>query len=120
MRAEVVKTFRFEAAHSLPHVPDGHKCRRLHGHNYRVDVHVAGEVDPSTGWVIDFGEIGRAVAPIIEQLDHHFLNDIPALANPTSETIARYLWERISPQLPGLSGVTVWESDTSRCVYRGK
>ena len=119
MDAEVVKTFRFEAAHSLPNVPDGHKCRRLHGHGYRVDIHVTGSFDNDTGWVIDFGDIKRTVEPILNELDHHCLNDIPGLENSTSEHIARHLWDRIAPALPGLSAVAVWESDTSRCIYRG-
>ena len=120
MQAEVIKTFRFEAAHSLPNVPQGHKCRRLHGHNYRVDVHVSGEVEPEAGWVLDFAQIGRAIEPILAELDHHCLNDIPGLANSTSEQIARHIWDRIRPALTGLSAVAVWESDTSRCIYRGQ
>ena len=119
MQAEVIKTFRFEAAHSLPNAPDGHKCRRLHGHNYRIDIHVTGPVDPQTGWVIDFGEIKRIVDPLLGELDHRCLNDIPALSNSTSEQIAGYLWDRIAPAMAGLSAVAVWESDTSRCIYRG-
>jgi len=120
MEAEVIKTFRFEAAHSLPNAPQGHKCRRLHGHNYRLDVHVAGRVDPHRGWVIDFNEIAAAVRPIIEQLDHRRLDEIPELANPTSELLARYLWGKIAPRLANLTAITVWESDTSRVVYRGR
>lgn len=120
MQAEVIKTFRFEAAHTLPHAPEGHKCRRLHGHSYRVDIHVTGQTHPETGWVIDFGQIKQAVEPIFNELDHRHLNDIPGLANSTSELMARYLWDRIAPELPGLSAVTVWESDSSRCVYRGE
>jgi len=119
MNAEIIKTFRFEAAHSLDHAPEGHKCRRLHGHSYRVDVHVTGPVDPVTGWVLDFGDVARAVAPVLGELDHRNLNDVPGLENSTSELLARYLWERLAPALPGLSAVAVWESDTSRCVYRG-
>lgn len=118
MAFELVKTFRFEAAHSLPNVPEQHKCRRLHGHGYRVDVHVTGEPDARTGWVIDFAEIRRAVEPVLDELDHRCLNDIPELANSTSEQLCRYIWDRIRAKLPGLSAVTVWESDTSRCVYR--
>ncbi len=118
MEAEVIKTFHFEAAHRLPNAPAGHKCRNLHGHNYRVDVHVIGPVDPRTGWVIDFGEISRVVSPILAELDHRLLNDVPGLVNPTAETIAHSLFERIAPALPGLSAVAVWESDTSRAVYR--
>jgi len=119
MQAELVKTFRFEAAHHLVGVPEAHKCRRLHGHSYRVDVHVTGEVDAGSGMVMDFGLIVSAVGPIIEQLDHRLLNEIAGLENSTSERIAGYIWERVRPLLPGLSALTIWESDTARCVYRG-
>ena len=120
MEAELIKTFRFEAAHSLPNVPPEHKCSRLHGHGYRVDVHVTGRPDPETGWVVDFGLIKQVVGPVLAELDHRCLNDIPGLANSTSEMLCKYLWDRIAPSLAGLSAVTVWESDTSRCVYRGR
>jgi 6-pyruvoyltetrahydropterin/6-carboxytetrahydropterin synthase len=120
MQAEVIKTFRFEAAHHLPNVPDGHKCRRMHGHGYRVDIHVTGQVDERTGWVIDFGDIKKTAGAILDTLDHRLLDEIPGLANSTSEVLARYIWDRVAPALPGLSAVTVWESDTSRCIYRGK
>ncbi|MGB2823322.1 MAG: 6-carboxytetrahydropterin synthase QueD [Phycisphaerae bacterium] len=119
MQAELVKTFRFEAAHALPNAPAGHKCRRLHGHNYRLDVHVAGPIDPGIGWVMDFGDIKRAVEPIVDELDHRMLGEIPGLENPTSELLAKYIWDRLKPALPNLTAVAVWESETSRCVYRG-
>ncbi|MFA6134468.1 MAG: 6-carboxytetrahydropterin synthase QueD [Phycisphaerae bacterium] len=120
MEAEVIKTFRFDAAHELPNTPEGHKCRNLHGHSYRLDIHVTGPVDPHSGWVIDFGRITQIVEPIVAELDHHHLNRIPGLANSTSELIARYVFDRVSPQLPGLAAVTVWESDSSRAIYRGR
>jgi 6-pyruvoyltetrahydropterin/6-carboxytetrahydropterin synthase len=120
MEAELVRTFRFEAAHALPDLPQGHKCRRMHGHSYRVDIHVTGQVDEQTGWVVDFGRIKQVVEPIIARLDHSLLNEVPGLANSTSEQIARYLWDHIGPELPILSAVTIWESDNSRCIYRGK
>ncbi len=120
MEAELIRTFRFEAAHSLPNVPAGHKCRRVHGHNYRVDVHVTGEVDAKAGWVMDFGDIQSVVGPVIDQLDHRMLNDIPSLENATSELLAKWLWNRIQPSLPQLSAISVWETETSRCVYRGE
>jgi 6-pyruvoyltetrahydropterin/6-carboxytetrahydropterin synthase len=119
MNAELIKTFRFEAAHSLTGVPEGHKCRRIHGHSYRLDVHVEGPVDEASGMVMDFHEIQKVVKPIIEQLDHRLLNDIAGLENSTSEIICKYFWDRLKSALPGLSALTVWESDTSRCVYRG-
>ena len=119
MKAELVKTFAFEAAHTLPNLPAGHKCRNLHGHSYRVDIHVEGTVDEHTGLVMDFGVIKKIVEPIIDQLDHRCLNEIPGLENSTSELIAKYLWERTKPALPQLSQIAIWESATSRCIYRG-
>lgn len=119
MRAELVKSFRFEAAHSLTGVAEGHKCRRVHGHSYRLDVHVEGPVDARTGMVVDFHDIAKLVKPLIDQLDHHLLNEIPGLENSTSETLCKYLWDRLKPALPMLRALTIWESDTSRCVFRG-
>lgn len=115
----LVKRFSFEAAHFLPSFPDGHKCRRLHGHSFRVEVAVEGEVDPSKGYLIDYGDLKRAVEPFIEALDHRLLNEIEGLGNPTSEGIAAWLWQRIAPALPGLSGIVVHETCASRCEYRG-
>jgi 6-pyruvoyltetrahydropterin/6-carboxytetrahydropterin synthase len=120
MQAELIKTFRFDAAHSLKNLPPGHKCSRLHGHSYRVDIHVSGLADPKTGMVMDFGEIKAVVAPLLGELDHRCLDEVPGLENSTSELICKYLWDRVKPLLPGLSAITIWESDDSRCVYRGQ
>lgn len=116
---ELVKDFRFEAAHWLPNVPEGHKCRRMHGHSFRGEVAVRGEVDPATGWLIDFADLKKAVDPIIHELDHYCLNDIPGLANPTSEMVAVWLWNRLAPQVPLLHRVTIEETCSSRCHYFG-
>lgn len=116
---EIFKEFAFEAAHQLPNVPDGHKCARLHGHSYVVLVHVEGEVGTQTGWVCDFADLSAAFAPLRSQLDHHFLNDIAGLENPTSEVLAVWLWGRLVTLLPGLSQVTVKETATCGCTYRG-
>jgi 6-pyruvoyltetrahydropterin/6-carboxytetrahydropterin synthase len=113
----LTKTFRFEAAHALRDLPEGHKCRRMHGHSYRVDIHAAGEPDEH-GWVVDFGRIREVVEPVLDALDHRVLNEVPGLEHSTCERLCEYLWDRIAPELPQLAGVTVWESDTSRCVYR--
>jgi 6-pyruvoyltetrahydropterin/6-carboxytetrahydropterin synthase len=118
--AALYKEFTFEAAHQLRHLPEGHKCARLHGHSFRVEIHVRGEVDPAMGWVIDFAEIKNAWKPLDEQLDHRFLNEIPGLETaPTSENLAVWIWERISPTLPQLSSVVVKETCTCGCVYEG-
>ena len=119
MRAELTKTFRFDAAHHLPNVAPDHKCARPHGHGYRLTVHVAGQVDPHVGWVMDFSEIRQAVEPLIQRLDHADLNAVEGLANPTSEMIARWFWDRIRPSLSQLQAVTVQESESSSCTYRG-
>lgn len=116
---EIFKEFTFEAAHRLPNVPNGHKCARLHGHSYRVAVHVEGEVDEEAGWVADFGTISCAVKPVIAQLDHYYLNELEGLENPTSEVLAMWLWGRLERRLPGLSQIVVRETCTSGCVYRG-
>ena len=120
MKAELVTTFRFDAGHRLPNLPAGHKCASPHGHSYKVDVHVTGPVDPHVGWVMDFGQIKQIVRPLVEQLDHRNLNDIPGLENSTSELIAGWLWERIKPQLPALSAIVIHESENSHCIYRGE
>ena len=116
---EIWKEFGFEAAHMLPNVPDDHKCKRLHGHSYRVRIVVEGDLDPTLGWVIDFADIATAFEPIRRRLDHYYLNEIEGLENPTSEVLARWIWERILPSLPLLSRVEVAETCTSACVYRG-
>ncbi|MCU1498028.1 MAG: queD [Acidimicrobiales bacterium] len=116
---EIFREFTFEAAHRLPNVPEGHKCARLHGHSYRVTVHVEGEVDPVAGWVADFAELGEACRPLRDQLDHYYLNDVPGLENPTSEVLAVWIWDRLVGTLPLLSQVSVRETCTSGCSYRG-
>lgn len=117
---EIYKEFSFEAAHLLPNVPPGHKCARLHGHSFYVRLYVSGEVDPHTGWVMDFGELKAAFEPVYQQLDHHYLNDIAGLENPTSENLARWIWQQLKPGLPILSKVEVKETCTSGCIYQGQ
>ncbi len=117
---EIFKEFTIEAAHRLPNVPAGHKCGRLHGHSFRIEVHVRGTVGPKTGWVQDFGDIKEAFRPLDAQLDHHYLNEVDGLSNPTSENLARWVWQRLRPSLPLLSGVVVRETCTTGCVYRGE
>lgn len=119
MKCELTKTFDFEAAHLLPNFPEDHKCRRLHGHSFVVEVRILGEVDSHTGCVMDFGDLKAIVKPHIDQLDHRYLNDIEGLENPTSENLAIWIWRRIAGQIPGLEAVVVRETCTTCCVYRG-
>ncbi|MHB8623056.1 MAG: 6-carboxytetrahydropterin synthase QueD [Sulfuricaulis sp.] len=117
---EIYKLFTIEAAHQLPNVPEKHKCRRLHGHSFRVEIHVSGPVQENSGWIMDFAEITRAFQPLYDQLDHHYLNEIEGLENPTSENLARWVWSRLKPSLPLLSHIVVRETCTAGCVYRGE
>jgi len=117
---EVFKEFSFEAAHRLPHVPADHKCGRLHGHSFRVEVHVRGPVDPQFGWVTDFACIKQGFLPVHDQLDHHYLNEIDGLENPTSENLARWIWHHLNPKIPHLFRVVVRETCTSGCIYGGE
>ncbi len=116
---EIFKEFTFEAAHLLPNLPDDHKCRRLHGHSYRITVFVAGRPGETSGWLMDFADIKAAFNPTYRALDHRYLNDIPGLENPTSEHIARWIWNDLKPRLPALSRIQVRETCTSGCVYCG-
>mgnify|MGYP002780688011 CR=1 FL=1 len=118
MRTELARTYRFEAAHRLPQVPEGHKCARLHGHSFQVSLRISGEVDPKRGWIVDFAEMDAAWQPLHAQLDHHYLNEIPGLENPTSEVLAQWIATRL--HIPGarLVSVTVFETcDESCTVY---
>lgn len=117
---EVFREFTFDSAHWLPHVPEDHKCRRMHGHTYRVTLHVTGGLKAPQGWVIDFAELKRIAGPVFDGLDHRLLNEIPGLENPTAENLAVWLWGKLRPGLPGLSQVVVRENETSGCVYRGE
>jgi len=116
---EIVKEYRFEAAHKLIKVAQGHKCGRLHGHSFKFEVHLSGEADSQTGWLMDFGDISKTVKPLVEELDHNYLNEIPGLENPTSEEIAIWLWNKIKPAIPSLRKIVVYETCTARAVYRG-
>lgn len=116
---DIFKKIQFEAAHRLPNVPPGHKCARLHGHSFTVELHVEGPVDPKLGWVVDFADIAKAFDPLFKQLDHNYLNEIEGLENPTSEHIAKWIWDRMKPALPLLSKVVVQETCTAGCIYRG-
>jgi len=116
----ITQAFSFEAAHRLPHVPENHRCHRMHGHSYRVELRLKGPVDPQTGFVADFFAIEAAFGPLLKKLDHHCLNDIEGLDNPTAENIAVWVWQRTKPMLPQLAGVAVFETPHSWAEYNGK
>jgi 6-pyruvoyltetrahydropterin/6-carboxytetrahydropterin synthase len=118
MHVRLSKTFHFEAAHDLPTFPDGHKCRRLHGHSFRFDVIVEGKVDAAKGYLIDYGDIKTAAEPIVRRLDHYYLNKIEGLSNPTSEVLAKWIFDQLKPALAPLTAIVVHETCTSSCEYR--
>jgi 6-pyruvoyltetrahydropterin/6-carboxytetrahydropterin synthase len=120
MNVRLVHEFKFEAAHRLPKVPPGHKCARLHGHSFKVELAIAGPVNPETGWFIDFGDVYDLWKPLHDKLDHHYLNEIPGLENPTSEVLAKWIWDQMRPSLPSLVQVTLFETCDARCEYRGE
>ena len=117
---DIFKAFTLESAHRLPNVPAGHKCARIHGHSFRVEIHVSGEVDTHVGWVQDFADIKGAFQPLFEQLDHNYLNAVAGLENPTSENLAKWVWDRLRPELPLLSKIVVHETCTCGAIYTGK
>jgi len=119
MATTIWKEFTIEAAHRLPNVAEGHKCARLHGHSFRIEVHVGGPVGERSGWIMDFADLTDAFAPVFDSLDHRYLNDVPGLENPTSEVLARWIWDRLAPALADLDQVVVRETCTSGCAYRG-
>ncbi len=120
MRVELNREYGFEAAHRLPKVAPDHPCARMHGHSFRFEVVVSGKIDPEKGWLLDFDDISSVVEPIVRaELDHRSLNDVPGLENPTSEMLCAWLWKRLSLSLPGLCAITVHETCTARCTYRG-
>ena len=119
MRCTLVRDYRFEAAHHLPKVPEEHKCKRVHGHSYRVSITLEGEIDPEMGWLMDFAEIDEHVEPVIGKLDHRLLNDVPGLENPTCEVLAGWLWRELAKGLPVMTELSVSETESSRCIYRG-
>lgn len=120
MRVSLSKTIDFESAHWLPTFPEGHKCRRMHGHSFKIDVTLEGEIDPNLGYLRDFGEIKALLDPIKHQLDHRVLNEIEGLENPTAEMLAKWVWDKLYADIPELSVVRVRETCTSAAEYRGQ
>jgi 6-pyruvoyltetrahydropterin/6-carboxytetrahydropterin synthase len=117
---KIVQAFTFEAAHRLPNVPQTHRCYRMHGHSYRVELKLEGPVDPDSGFVADFFDVEAAFAPILSQLDHYTLNDIGGLENPTAEHIAMWIYARTKQVVPTLAAVAVYETPMSWAEYDGR
>lgn len=114
------KEFTFDSAHFLPNVPDGHKCKNIHGHTYRLRVWLKGKPDPQFGWIIDFAELKKIIKPVVAQLDHKLMNDLPGLQNPTCELIAVWIWDQLKPSLPAMHRIELHETPTSGVIYEGE
>lgn len=115
----IYKQLTFDAAHFLPHVPETHKCKNIHGHTYHLTIYIEGELDEKLGWIIDYSDLKEAIQPVIDKVDHHFLNEIPGLENPTCEIISVWLWNQIKPLLPQLKRIELKETPTSGAIYEG-
>ncbi|WP_374305019.1 6-carboxytetrahydropterin synthase QueD [Methylocella sp.] len=115
----ITQAFHFEAAHRLPRVPQTHRCHRLHGHSYRVELELVGDVDPDTGFVVDFFDVEAAFGPLLARLDHHYLNEVEGLENPTAELIAMWIFERARAALPQLAKVRVYETPDCWAEFDG-
>ncbi|WP_294538534.1 6-carboxytetrahydropterin synthase QueD [uncultured Rhodoblastus sp.] len=113
----ITQAFTFEAAHHLPNVPDTHRCRRLHGHSYRVELRLGGAVEAFSGFVVDFFDVEKIFQPLLERLDHHLLNEIEGLENPTAENIAWWIYRQVKPDLPPLEAVKVFETPMCWAEY---
>ena len=118
---EIFKRFTFDAAHHLAsNVPAGHRCAKLHGHSFEVEVYIQGAAEPQKGWVMDFLEFDAALEPLRAELDHSYLNEIAGLEVPTMENICRWIWRRLAPQFPNLSRIIVRRGSFGEgCVYKG-
>ena len=117
---EIYKEFSFDSAHFLPNVPEGHKCRNMHGHTYRLRIFLKGELDPHLGWIMDFKELKDSIGPVIDQLDHKLINDIEGLENPTAENITVWIWQQVKPLLPQLNRIELYETPTTGVIYSGE
>ena len=115
----IFKQFTFDSAHFLSRVPEGHKCREIHGHTYKLTVFFEGNLDEKLGWVMDFADAKRAIQPVIELVDHKLLNNVAGLNNPTCELLAVWLWDKIKPVLPLLKKIELYETPTSGVIYEG-
>jgi len=114
---KIFKKYTFDSAHFLPNVSETHKCKRMHGHTYHLTVFIEGKIDEKYGWIIDFNDLKSVVNPVIEQLDHHVLNEIEGLENPTCEILAKWLYDKIKSDVPFLESIEVYETPTSGAIY---
>ncbi|UOF02115.1 6-carboxytetrahydropterin synthase QueD [Bdellovibrio reynosensis] len=117
MKFELKQHFQIESARFLPNLPKEHPCSRMHGHSFKIILTLVGNLDPQLGWVIDYNDIQAKMKPLIEQLDHRVLNEVDGLPNPTSELLAKWIFDRVVLTLPEVIRVTVLETPFTECSY---
>jgi 6-pyruvoyltetrahydropterin/6-carboxytetrahydropterin synthase len=117
MKYELKQHFHIESARFLPYLPKNHPCSNMHGHSFKIILSLKGDLDPKIGWVIDYHEISKVMSPLLQQLDHKVLNEIEGLENPTSELLAKWIFEKVSALIPILQKVSVMETSSTECSY---
>lgn len=117
MKYELKQHFHIESARFLPHLPKSHPCANMHGHSFKIILQLKGELQPQVGWVMDYHEISLVMAPLLKQLDHKVLNEVPGLENPTSELLAKWIYEKARLSIPLLQSVTIMETTSTECKY---
>lgn len=119
MKYELKQHFQIESARFLPKLPKTHPCSQVHGHSFKIVLTLLGDLNPEIGWVMDYHEITKIMTPLLAQLDHKLLNEVPGLENPTSELLAKWLFEKVGAQIPLLKQVSIMETPSTECSYPG-
>lgn len=117
MKFELKQHFQIESARFLPNLPESHPCRRMHGHSFKISLRLVAGLDPNLAWVRDYHEIKKLMTPILSRLDHQILNEIPGLENPTSEVLAKYLFDECKKLIPELTQISISETSDTECSY---
>lgn len=117
MKYELKQHFHIESARFLPNLPKSHPCSNMHGHSFKIVLSLVGDLDPKIGWVMDYHEISQVMTPLLKQLDHKILNEVPGLENPTSELLAKWIYEKVQNTIPMLKNVSIMETTSTECTY---
>jgi len=117
MKYELKQHFHVESARFLTNLPKNHPCSNMHGHSFKIILTLIGDLHPKIGWVMDYHEISKVMAPILQQIDHKVLNEVAGLENPTSELLAKWIYEKALIQIPLLKAVTIMETTSTECTY---
>ena len=117
MNYELKQHFQIESARFLPYLPASHPCSRTHGHSFKIILTLVGSLDQKVGWVMDYNEIGAVMKPLLNEIDHRVLNEVPGLENPTSELLAKWIYDRVVQKIPMLKDVSIAETPSTECRY---